>query len=163
MKGCKEVMPKATGKSRPGALILALACAALGPAQAAQLMKCVAPDGSVTFTDRGCPNSANKEAVDVDIAPIGADGLRPGERRMLDRVEAREAEERFRKEEARDLERRHYNSYSERQRLKQLRSKRDDLARKADRPGLSYSQSRVIREEIRAIDAEMSRVQAPKW
>lgn len=138
------------------------AMAAAGVSLADGLTKCVAPDGSVTYSNRGCEGNARVEPIEMEFSPSSG-GLRPGEQRMLDRIESREAAQYDRKQFAREQERRNYIGYSDRQRLKELQSERRELTRKAQTRGISYSQAGVYREQIRAIDAEISRLQAPKW
>lgn len=76
-------------------LIAAAVCLACQPA-AAQLNKCVAADGKVSYSDRACPTSAKPAAVTAPpiAEPTSRDAAAADLRRRIGNIEAREIERR---------------------------------------------------------------------
>lgn len=95
--------------------------------------------------------------------PATADGLRDGEKAMLDRIYAKEAYQRDRKSAAREQSKRHTLSYGEQQQIKRLEQKRHSLSMDRQRGGKSWDENMALSDEIRGIDRQIEQIRAPKW
>lgn len=124
--------------------------------------RCVTPSGDVVFTDVQCPiGSQPAGTVSYESRPAG--GLRPGEREMLERIEARESEARAVKRYARERDARHHVSYGDRLKIRELEMEKRALNKSLSRGGKSYGEAKAIRSAIYGIDRQIEQLRAPKW
>lgn len=90
--------------------------------------------------------------------PISADGLREGEREMLERIRQKEADrynhKRF--EYDRDVEK--HVGYSDRKKIRSLENRKHRLQDQLQRRKPTYGQASSIRAEIRGIDKQIMQI-----
>ena len=142
-------------------LILFAALVAASPASLA-IAKCVTPSGDTIFTDHGCPaGSKPRETITYQSRP--STGLRAGERRMLNRIEAREANERAAKQYERERSSRHHVGYSDRKKIRELEMEKRTLSKSLSRGKKTYGQTTVIRSQIHGLNRQIEQLRAPKW
>ncbi len=141
-------------------IIIALAIAST-PAQA--IDKCTMPDGSVMFSDLGCPTDSKTAAEYTlkDNLSTGGSGLRPGEKYMLEGIKADEEYDRAARTYSRQKSSRHYINYGDRNKLRTLERKRDRLSKNLS--SRSYSDAIIRREQIRGINRQIDQIKRPKW
>lgn len=97
------------------------------------------------------------------LAPLAtADGLRPGERAMLDRIRQRESAERYQKQDSRDFDRRHTLTFSDRKRIRELEMEKRQLNDQLRRGG-SWSQNLSLERQIHDIDRQIEQIRSPKY
>ncbi len=132
------------------------------PASSFAIDKCVTQSGDTIFTDHGCP-SGTTPAGTMNYDYAAPSGLRPGERRMLDSIEAREDREREEKRYARERDARNYVGYSDRKEIKRLEMRKRQLSDSLSRGSKSYGQASAIRSEIRGIDRQIEQIRSPSW
>jgi len=126
------------------------------------MTKCVDADGRVVYkSGNACPPGYSSGAIQSDT--FSSSGLRDGERRMLDRIEAREAEEQYYKREARRFERRHTLTFGDRKRIRELEMEKGQLSKSLTKGSKSWSQNMGIREQIRGIDRQIEQIRSPKY
>lgn len=126
------------------------------------VQKCVTPSGDTIFTDRGCPGGS-QPAGTITYESRPSSGLRPGEQRMLRRIEAKEAEERDAKRYGRERDARHHVSHGDRLKIRELEMEKSSLSKSLTRGSKSYGQTSAIRSQIRGIDRQIEQLRAPKW
>lgn len=143
------------------AVLLCVATAIFPPTSFA-IQKCVTPSGDTVFTDLECP-SGSQPAGTVTYESRPSSGLRPGEREMLERIEAEEAEERDAKRYGRERDARHHVSYGDRLKIRELEMEKRSLNRELTRGKKSYGETAAIRTQIRGIDRQIEQLRLPKW
>lgn len=132
---------------------------AAGALPAADIYRCEV-DGHVTFSQTPCGGGAQR--IEVDISPTGVDGLRPGERAMLDDVNARDEQDLGYKRYKADQYQRHHVGFSDRQRIKKLENDRRRLQESLD-SGASVGKSWSVKTEIDGINRQIEQIRSPKW
>ena len=141
---------------------LVILAALVVPQTALAIAKCVTPSGDVVFTDLDCP-TGSKRAGNIQYKTPRSSGLRQGERDMLNRIEAREAERRADKRYERQRDERHRLTYGDRKRIRELEMEKRALSKSLTRGSKSYGQTSAIRTQIRGIDRQIEQTRAPKW
>ena len=141
-------------------LLFAIAIAT--PQAAMAITKCVTPSGDVVFTDLDCPTGSTR-AGEIQYKSPPSSGLREGERRALDRIDDREAEQRADKRYERQRDERHRVTYSDRKRIRELEMEKGALSKSLTRGSKSYGETSAIRSQIRGIDRQIEQIRAPKW
>lgn len=124
------------------------------------IFKCQAADGSVLFTDQPCPRGHSAEALALDTRDYGpGQGLRPGERALLEDMATAQRETRAGRAERARTSHIEQTRYSRQLRLRELNMQRGEVDRRLGHGGLSPAQSSVLREQIRAIENERTQLQ----
>lgn len=59
------------------ALLVVMLCLSAGPAALADIYKCIGPDGTITYTDAGCPEGSREVEKVPETPPADAKKLRP--------------------------------------------------------------------------------------
>lgn len=132
------------------------------PHAALAITKCVTPSGDVVFTDFDCPTGSSK-AGNIQYQSPPSSGLRQGERDMLNRMEARDAERQADKRYERQRDERHRVTYGDRKRIRELKMEKSALSKSLTRGSKSYGETAAIRSQIRGIDRQIEQIHAPKW
>lgn len=108
------------------------------------------------------------KALVIILAAVAAttasayDGLRDGEREMLDRANARDAEQRDYKRYRYERDNANHVGYGDRNKIKNLEYRKrqlNDQLRKASSPSERYA----IDSQIIGIDRQIEQINAPKW
>lgn len=108
------------------------------------------------------------KALVIILAAVAAttasayDGLRDGEREMLDRANARDAEQRDYKRYRYERDNANHVGYSDRNKIKNLEYRKrqlNDQLRSAGTPSERYS----IETQIIGIDRQIEQINAPRW
>lgn len=140
--------------------LIALSSLAVPSVHAA--IRCVTPSGDVIFTDVQCP-LGSRPAGRAVYDPEPATGLRAGERELLERIEARESDERAAKRYSRERDARHHVSYGDRLKIRELEMEKRALNKSLNRGSKSYGEAKTIRSSIRGIDRQIEQLRSPKW
>lgn len=90
------------------------------------------------------------------------DGLRPGEREMLDRAYSRDADRSDYKRYRYARDNANHIGYSDRKRIRELEMDKSELNRQL-RNANSYGQRRAIESQIIGIDRQIEQISAPKY
>lgn len=137
---------------------------AMLPMQALSMQKCVDDQGNITFTDDVCPPGTKGKFYQPsnETLSIGS-GLRPGERALLRDVQAKQARELQRRNDAWEHEKRHRLTYSDRKRLRELEMKKGNLSWSLNHGSKSWSEKLAIQRQIQGIDRQIEKIQSPKY
>ncbi len=134
----------------------------LTPSMSMAITKCISADGETIFTDSECPRGSNAVSA-INYKPVEASGLRPGEKRALGDVEAKEAERRDAKRYERERDARYHISHEDRAKIRKLEIEKNRLSDSLNRGSKSYGETSAIRTQIRGIDRQIEQLRAPKW
>ena len=143
-------------------LVVLIATITILPASSFAIQKCVTPSGDTIFTDLDCP-AGSTPAGSITYESRPSSGLRQGEREMLERIEARKAEQRDAKRYSRERDARHNVGYGDRQKIRELEMEKSALNKSLTRGSKSYGETQAIRSQIIGIDRQIEQIRAPKW
>jgi hypothetical protein len=82
---------------------------------------------------------------------------------MLNRIEAREAEQRDAKRYERERKERYRLTFGDRKRIRELENRKRSLSNSLDRGSKTYGETSAIRSQIRGLDRQIEQIRAPKW
>ncbi|HPE79636.1 MAG: hypothetical protein H6961_01355 [Chromatiaceae bacterium] len=91
------------------------------------------------------------------------DGLRDGEREMLNRMNAKEDDNKAYKRYRYERDNANHIGYGDRKRIKDLEYRKRGLNVSLSKGKRTYGETAAIREQIRGIDRQIEQLSAPKY